>query len=164
MPCSNRIAAELSSLSGIDSASVMWEQKGTDVGYAAIFPNDISIDWTKDNFGPLYIPKEGATIPLNEENYIAYKRAITAFEGNTLEKEGDAYLLNGLAATSYTFKQNYYWLMGDNRHGSADSRYWGYVPEDHVVGTASFVWFSKTTEKGWFDGGVRWSRIFSFIK
>ena len=164
MPCSNRIAAELSSLAGVDSASVLWEQKGADVGYASIFPNDISIDWTKDNFGPLYIPKEGATIPLNEENYIAYKRAITAFEGNTLEKEGDAYLLNGLAATSYTFKQNYYWLMGDNRHGSADSRYWGYVPEDHVVGTASFVWFSKTTEKGWFDGGIRWSRIFSFIK
>ena len=79
-------------------------------------------------------------------------------------KKGNDFILNGEVAKSYTFKQNYYWLMGDNRHGSADSRYWGYVPEDHVVGTASFVWFSKSAEKGWFDGGVRWSRIFSFIK
>jgi len=162
--CSKTIANEILGFEGVDSIMVPWQTKGDTEGYCSIFPNDISIDWTKDNFGPLYIPKKGATISLNEENYIAYKRAITAFEGNTLEKEGDTYLLNGLAATSYTFKQNYYWLMGDNRHGSADSRYWGYVPEDHVVGTASFVWFSKTTEKGWFDGGIRWSRIFSFIK
>lgn len=164
MPCSNRIAAELAGMVGVDSASVIWEKKGTDVGYSSLFPNDISIDWTKDNFGPLYIPEAGVTIELNDENYIAYKRAITAYEGNTLQKNAGKYLLNGEVATSYTFKQNYYWLMGDNRHGSADSRYWGYVPEDHVVGTASFVWFSKTAEKGWFDGGVRWSRIFSFIK
>jgi len=162
--CSKTTALELSNLAGVDSVSIMWEEKGFSPGYCSIFPNDISIDWTKDNFGPLYIPEEGATIELNDENYIAYKRAITAYEGNTLEKVGGNYMLNGEVAKTYTFKQNYYWLMGDNRHGSADSRYWGYVPEDHVVGTASFVWFSKSAEKGWFSGGVRWSRIFSFVK
>ena len=101
---------------------------------------------------------------MTEHNFTFYRRAIEAYENNIVEIKPDGYYINGEKATSYKFKQNYYWLMGDNRHGSADSRMWGYVPEDHVVGTASFVWFSKDADKGWFDGGVRWSRIFSFVK
>ena len=108
----------------------------------------------------MLIPAKGTTIKLNENNWIIYKRAIEVYENNVVSrsKEGN-YVINGEKVDTYTFKQNYYWLMGDNRHGSADSRCWGFVPEDHVVGTASFVWFSKHPE-----GGVRWSRIFSTVK
>jgi signal peptidase I len=135
------------------------------VEYCGIFPNHPSFNWSRDNFGPLHIPEKGWTVELTPENWILYHRPIEAYEGNTVEvsKEG-AILINGQKATSYTFKQNYYWMMGDNRHGSVDSRYWGFVPEDHIVGTASFVWMSKHPEKGWFSGGLRWGRVFSFVE
>jgi signal peptidase I len=108
----------------------------------------------------LYIPKQGGTIELNLKNWIIYRRAIEVYEKNTVNHTSDGkFFINNKEVNSYTFKQNYFWLMGDNRHGSADSRCWGFVPEDHVVGTASFVWFSKHPE-----GGVRWSRIFSTVK
>lgn len=164
IPCSHNIANQLKQYPGLDSAVVHWEEKGANVEYCSVFPNDANFNWTKDNFGPLYIPKQGSTIDLNENTYAIYKRAIWAYEGNKIEQKADGIYINGEKKDTYTFEQNYYWLMGDNRHGSADSRYWGFVPEDHVVGTASFVWFSKHAEKGWFDGGVRWSRIFSFVK
>ena len=162
--CSPQTALSLSRYAGLDSVSQEIHQKGFDYTmygqYYPYFPNHKDFNWTRDNYGPLLIPAKGTTIELNPSNWIIYKRAIEVYENNKVNKsvEGD-YIINGEKVDTYTFKQNYYWLMGDNRHGSADSRCWGFVPEDHVVGTASFVWFSKHPE-----GGVRWSRIFSTVK
>jgi signal peptidase I len=113
--------------------------------------------WSADNYGPLVVPKRGMTIKLNEDNLIRYQRCIQVYEGNDFQKQGDQYLINGKPAVDYTFKLNYYWMMGDNRHNSLDSRYWGFVPEDHIVGKASMIWFS-------WEGGPRWNRLFNFIK
>ena len=113
--------------------------------------------WSVDNFGPLWIPKKGVTIPLTEDNLIRYGRCIATYEGNQVEQKNGKVFLNGKEASNYTFKMDYYWLMGDNRHNSLDSRYWGFVPEDHVVGKASLIWFS-------YEGGPRWKRIFKSIK
>lgn len=114
--------------------------------------------WTVDDYGPIWIPKKGATIPLNPENVSRYHRCIDTYEGNKFEVKNGQYFINGKPATTYTFKLNYYWMMGDNRHNSLDSRYWGFVPEDHVVGKASLIWFSYG------DNGIRWRRIFQKIK
>ncbi len=121
-----------------------------------VFPKSEGYDWTRDNFGPVHIPAKGETIQLNLKNLPIYYRAIRTFEGNTVEVKDSTILINGVPADSYTFKMNYYWAMGDSRHNSADSRYWGFVPEDHLVGKASLVVFS-------WDGDhrkVRWERIF----
>jgi signal peptidase I len=114
-------------------------------------------DWTVDNYGSLWVPKKNATIPLTPDNIIRYQRCIEVYEGNKFENRGGKYFINGTEATSYTFKMDYYWLMGDNRHNSLDSRYWGFVPEDHVVGKASLIWFS-------YENGPRWKRLFRWIK
>ncbi|MGG9962375.1 S26 family signal peptidase [Ferruginibacter sp. SUN106] len=113
--------------------------------------------WSADNYGKLWIPKKGATIQLTADNIIRYRRCIETYEGNEFEQRGEKVLLNGNEATTYTFKMDYFWLMGDNRHNSLDSRFWGFVPEDHVVGKASLIWFS-------WEGGPRWKRIFTWIK
>lgn len=113
--------------------------------------------WSADNFGPIWIPKKNASIPLTPDNVIRYRRCIEVYEGNKFEDRGGVYYLNGAQAASYTFKMDYYWLMGDNRHNSLDSRYWGFVPEDHVVGKASLIWFS-------YENGPRWKRLFRWIK
>lgn len=121
------------------------------------FPhNDNLFAWNVDNYGPFYLPKRGDKIELTEKNKLFYRRAIEVYEGNDFEiKEGN-YIINGELATSYTFKMDYYWMMGDNRHNSADSRMWGYVPEDHIVGKAAFIWMSVDKDYG----GIRWDRIF----
>jgi signal peptidase I len=129
-----------------------------------IFPNDPRYDWSEDNFGPLWIPKAGATLPLTLENLPLYRRAIEVYEHNTLEVKGSTILINGVAATSYTFRQDYYWMMGDNRHRSQDSRYWGFVPHDHVVGKAVLVWLTVDKEDGGFPLGIRWKRLFTLVK
>jgi len=129
-----------------------------------LFPFDKNFPWNVDNYGPIYIPKKGATVELNLSILPLYKRLITVYENNTLKVKGDEIFINGELATNYTFKMNYYWLMGDNRHNSADSRFWGFVPEDHVVGKASFVWLSLDPEKSLFDGKIRWSKLFRVIK
>lgn len=132
-------------------------------GGATYFPVDYSTGWSRDNYGPLWIPKKGATIPLTEENIGLYSRCIRNYEGNTLEvKEGKAYI-NGQPADSYTFKYDYYWMMGDNRHNSADSRSWGFVPEDHIVGKPIMIWLSLDKDRGIFDGGIRWNRMFRWV-
>lgn len=113
--------------------------------------------WSADNFGPLWVPKKGATIQLNSDNYIRYQRCIRTYENNKFEMRGDKFYLNDKEVSSYTFKMDYYFLMGDNRHNSLDSRFWGFVPEDHVVGKASLIWFS-------WEKGPRWNRIFKSIK
>lgn len=113
--------------------------------------------WTADNYGKLWIPQKGKSIQLTADNLIRYQRCIQTHEGNKVEQKDGKVFINDKEETSYTFKMDYFWLMGDNRHNSLDSRYWGFVPEDHVVGKASLIWFS-------WEGGPRWKRIFSWIK
>ncbi|MGV3546344.1 MAG: signal peptidase I, partial [Pedobacter sp.] len=127
-----------------------------------IFPHDKNRKWNLDNYGPFVVPKKGWTVTLDSLNMPLYERAIRIYEGNKLEKVGNDWMLNGKKATSYTFKMNYYWMMGDNRHSSADSRYWGFVPEDHIVGKALFIWLSVDGE-GSFLNKIRWNRIFKGI-
>ena len=129
-----------------------------------IFPNDSAYDWTEDNFGPLWVPKAGATLRLDLHNLPLYRRAIQAYEGNTLEVRGQEILINGVKADSYTFQQDYYWMMGDNRHRSQDARFWGFVPFDHVVGKAVMVWLTTDPEDGGFPTGIRWKRVFSLVR
>lgn len=129
-----------------------------------IFPNDPRFDWSEDNFGPLWVPKAGATLKLTAENLPLYRRAITVYEGNQLEIKNGGIWINGQQTDSYTFKQDYYWMMGDNRHRSQDARFWGFVPFDHVVGKAVLVWLTADPEKGGFPGGIRWKRLFSRVR
>ena len=127
-----------------------------------IFPYSSDYPWTRDNFGPLPIPKRGETVELTLRNLPLYERIIGAYEGNKLEVKDSVIYINGVPADKYTFQMNYYWMMGDNRHNSADSRYWGFVPEDHIVGKAYFIWLSLDKDKS-FLGKIRWNRIFRFI-
>ena len=128
-----------------------------------IFPNEGNFGWTEDNFGPLWIPKKGATVELTTENLPLYRRIIDVYEANDLEERDGKIYINGKEATSYTFKMDYYFMMGDNRHNSADSRFWGFVPEDHVVGRPSFVWLSIDKDKK-FPKNIRWNHMFRSLK
>ncbi|HLW50557.1 MAG TPA: signal peptidase I [Sphingobacteriaceae bacterium] len=121
--------------------------------------------WNMDNFGPVIVPQKGWTVNLDSMSYPIYERAIRVYEGNELEqREADGlYYLNGSPATEYTFQMDYYWMMGDNRHNSEDARVWGFVPEDHIVGKAMFVWLSLD-QHGTFLDKIRWNRIFMGIK
>ncbi len=123
-----------------------------------VFPNDSAYKWTQDNFGPMWIPAKGATVTLTMENLPLYRRIIEQYEGHTLATEGEQIIIDGEPTTQYTFAMDYYWMMGDNRHNSADSRFWGFVPEDHIVGKASFIAFSKG------EDGIRWNRLFKKIE
>jgi len=129
----------------------------------AIFPNDPKHfpDWTLDNYGPLVIPRAGTTVQINPQNIALYERIINVYENNTLTVQKGRFFINGLPSNEYTFKQNYYWMMGDNRHNSEDSRFWGFVPEDHIVGKPLFIWFS--TREGNLFNGIRWRRIFNSV-
>lgn len=123
------------------------------------YPLNGNKHWTRDNYGPIWIPAKGKSIDLTMDNIAVYERPIRVYEGNDLKIEDGKIFINGKEAGSYTFKMDYYWMMGDNRHNSADSRYWGFVPEDHIVGKPIFIWWSSDP-----DGhGVRWSRLFKFV-
>jgi len=140
----------------------MDDVQGDSTGFS-VFPYSPDYPWGRDNFGPLWIPKKGATVELNLKNLVIYDRIITAYEGNKLQvKDGQIYI-NGAVATTYTFQMNYYFMMGDNRHKSADSRYWGFVPEDHVVGKPIMVWLSLDKDKS-FLSSIRWNRFFKWVK
>lgn len=132
------------------------------LGYAGemLIPHRVKTNWTLDDFGPLWVPKAGATIELNDFNVAMYGRCIEVYEGHVLEESDGKYFVDGVKAEEYCFEQDYYFMMGDNRHGSLDSRFWGFVPEDHVVGKASYVWFSLDPNVG----GVRFDRMFKAIK
>ncbi len=149
---------QVEKLKGMTGVNVIPYPRNTNDG---LFPQDTARygSWSQDNYGPIWIPKAGATISLNLDNLSLYFRLITVYENNDLEvKEGRIYL-NGQETTTYTFKQDYYWAMGDNRHNSEDSRYWGFVPHDHIVGKPLFIWFS--TKKGNIGNGINWSRLFT---
>ena len=128
------------------------------------FPNNVRYNWNEDQFGPLVMPEKGVTVSLNPKNVALYKKIISDYEFNDLEINGDNIKINGVQADSYTFKQGYYWMMGDNRHRSEDSRFWGFVPEDHVVGKPVFIWMSID---GFMDGfrnwNIRWDRVFTTV-
>lgn len=127
-----------------------------------IFPVDSSLHWNRDNYGPLWIPKKGVTVQLTTENLPRYERVISFYEGNELEVRGSEIYINGAPADSYTFEMDYYFMMGDNRHNSLDSRYWGFVPEDHIVGKALFIWMSWDKDDSFFSK-IRWNRLFNGI-
>lgn len=140
---------------------VIKEEK-TDVDYD-IFPFDpVNYPWNVDNFGPLYIPKKGDVIDLNLKTLPLYARIIGTYEANDLQVKDSVIYINGKVADHYTFKMDYYWMMGDNRHSSSDSRYWGFVPEDHIVGKAYFIWLSLDKDQNLWNK-IRWNRMFRFI-
>ncbi|MBE6225786.1 MAG: S26 family signal peptidase [Bacteroidales bacterium] len=127
-----------------------------------LFPFTENFEWTRDNYGPIWVPAKGATVGLTLENLPLYQRIISAYEKNSLEvKDGEIYI-NGEKSDSYTFKQDYYFMMGDNRHHSLDSRYWGFVPEDHIVGKPAMLWFSTDKYES-FPSNIRWNRLFKFL-
>ncbi|MDR1585589.1 MAG: S26 family signal peptidase [Prevotellaceae bacterium] len=125
-----------------------------------VFPVGGGKPWTRDNYGPVYIPKRGASIKLTLEDLPVYERIISVYENNKLEVRDSVIYINDQIAAEYTFKMDYFWMMGDNRHNSLDSRYWGFVPEDHVVGRPVFVWLSLDKDKSLFGGKIRWNRFF----
>ncbi len=124
----------------------------------AVFPHNPKFKWNQDNFGPIILPKKGWTVILNDSTMVLYRRAIELYEQNAVEVKGKEILLNGKKALSYTFKMDYYWMMGDNRHNSLDSRFWGYVPEDHIIGKAMITWMSFDPSENFLQK-VRWNRI-----
>ena len=156
MPLTESMVAELGKMSSVISVTPYRAMEQA-------FPYSDNYPWTADNFGPLWIPQKGVTISLTTENLPLYERIIDVYEENDLRVEGNDIYINGEKATTYTFKMDYYWMMGDNRHNSADSRYWGFVPEDHIVGKASFIWFSRDAEKS-FPQNIRWNRIFKKVR
>lgn len=130
-----------------------------------IYPLTINTGWTRDNYGPVWIPRKGMKVKLNENALALYSRCIKNYEGHDLKVNTDGtVLIDGKPADTYTFGQDYYFMMGDNRHMSADSRYWGFVPEDHIVGKPAFIWLSTNDEKGLFNGKIRWSRMMRPVK
>jgi len=154
VPLTREAAAKLKALPFVISMKVEPDWMGGDV-----FPLGFGKGWTRGNFGPILIPKKGATIAINTFNLPIYQRIIEAYEHNKLSVENGVIYINGKLATHYTFKMDYYWMMGDNRDNSADSRYWGFVPEDHIVGQPLFVWLSLNKDKS-FPANIRWNRFF----
>ena len=130
----------------------------TEANDLEIYPLNGNKHWTRDNYGPIWIPKKGESIELTLDNIAIYERPIKVYEGNSLEVNDGKIFINGQEAKSYTFKMDYYWMQGDNRHNSADSRYWGFVPEDHIVGKPIFIWWSSDPDRRGING-VRWSRL-----
>lgn len=130
--------------------------------HITLFPYSADYKWTRDNYGPLWIPAKGATVSLDLGNLPLYRRIIESYEDNTLEVRDSTIFINGISCSEYTFKQDYYFMMGDNRHHSSDSRYWGFVPEDHIVGKPVMIWFSTDKNKS-FPFNIRWSRILDLV-
>ncbi|MCQ2067360.1 MAG: S26 family signal peptidase [Bacteroidaceae bacterium] len=162
LPLTGKAARLLESRSDIASGVERIHGEGGDW----LFPLNMYKDWTMDDYGPIWIPRKGETVELTLENLPLYERIIGIYEGNDLKVASDGTItINGEAATSYTFSMDYYWMMGDNRHNSADSRVWGFVPEDHIVGRPVVVWLSLDKDKKFGQKGkIRWNRIFHTVK
>lgn len=134
----------------------------TDATVGDLYPQNAVTGWTRDNYGPIWIPAKGKSIEIDMNNIAIYERPIRVYEGNQLEVKNNQIYINGKLAHRYTFKLDYYWMMGDNRHNSADSRYWGFVPEDHIVGKPIFIWWSSDPDRKGFKG-IRWNRLFRLV-
>ena len=162
VPLTDEMVAQLKNEASLDSIVRIVEKKGVPGGN--IFPQSPDYPWNYDQMGPIYIPQKGATVPLNLKVLPLYKKIIREYEGNTISVSGNQIKINGQVADSYTFKQDYYWMMGDNRDHSEDSRAWGYVPENHIVGTPIFIWLSVDNfNDGIFSWKPRWDRIFTTV-
>ncbi|MCQ2255141.1 MAG: signal peptidase I [Bacteroidaceae bacterium] len=159
MPMTKKTAETLRSRKDICKSVTI----NTDAQAWGLYPTTMYTGWTRDNYGPIWIPKKGESIKLDINNIGLYERCIKEYEGNELLVKDSKIFINGKEANSYTFKMDYYWMMGDNRHNSADSRYWGFVPEDHIVGKPIFIWFSSDPDRPLFGGGIRWNRLFRIV-
>ena len=157
IPLISANAEEIKKLANVQSVQIRMMPEG--IYDSEIFPHDERYSWNVDNFGPLWIPKKGVTVKIDTANICFYERIITAYEGNELKIQNGTIYINGARADSYTFQMDYYWMMGDNRHDSLDSRFWGFVPEDHVVGAPRFVWLSLNKDKP-FPFNIRLNRMF----
>ena len=159
MPLTKHAAAVLKSRKDI----VQDIRLNEDAPTGDLYPLNARTHWTRDNYGPVWIPAKGKSVKLDISNIAIYERPIRTYEGNDLKVTADGkIIINGKQQDTYTFKMDYYWMMGDNRHNSADSRYWGFVPEDHIVGKPLFIWWSSDPDRGGFSG-IRWHRIFSWV-
>ena len=160
MPMTHRTAEELQKR-GIAKSVIPVKDEYFDRSQleSGTYPQNGNLHWTRDNYGPIWIPKKGESIDLTLDNLPIYERPIRIYEHNDLHVKDGRIFINGEETATYTFKQDYYWMMGDNRHNSEDSRYWGFVPEDHVVGRPVFIWLSIDKDKPWFKGHIRWNRI-----
>ena len=158
MPLTKRAVAILSKRKDL----VEKIELNTEARLQEVYPRNAVTGWTRDNYGPVWIPKKGESVKLTMDNIAIYERPIKVYEGNELKVANGQIYINGTLAKEYTFKLDYYWMMGDNRHNSADSRYWGFVPEDHIVGKPIFIWWSSDPDRGGL-GGVRWSRLFKWV-
>ncbi len=155
-------AAALEASPSIDSIRRDLQDRG--IRGVNIFPQDPAYSWNNDNFGPIYIPEAGATVTLTPESLPLYKKLIRDYEGHSVAVRGRQVLIDGQVTDSYTFAQDYYWMMGDNRHRSEDSRTWGYVPEDHIVGKPVFIWMSiENINDNWRNWNIRWDRVFTTV-
>jgi signal peptidase I len=161
MLMTRKSAATLKGYSNVKSVTDYFQPKG--IFNPEEFPHDPHLKWNVDNYGPVIIPKKGWTVTLDSLTFPIYRRAIQVYENNKLEIDDNDIVINGKKSKTYTFKQNYYWMMGDNRHDSEDSRFWGFVPEDHIVGKALFIWMSSdSTGRGL--NSIRWNRVFKGIR
>ena len=159
LPLTNEVYKRLKADTRLCKSIKVANQKST----FGIYPLNGNKGWSVDNYGPVWIPKRGESVKLTLDNISVYERPIVAYEGNTLSVKDGKIFINGVESDTYTFRMDYYWMMGDNRHNSADSRCWGFVPEDHIVGKALFVWLSLDKDRGWFDGKIRWNRMFRSV-
>ena len=160
MPLTAHAAQELQRRNIVSQLRVVTDK---DLESGKTYPLNMNSGWTRDNYGPVWIPKKGESIRLDMNNIAVYERPIRAYEKNELEVRDGKIFINGEQTDTYTFKLDYYWMMGDNRHNSADSRYWGFVPEDHIVGKPIFIWWSSDPDRSLFGGGIRWGRLFNIV-
>lgn len=154
-------ASELRKSKNVERLEISFKKKG--VYEEDAFPYELEYNWNQDFYGPVLVPKKGLTITLSMENIALYRLCIEAYEGRELVENGAKFYIDGKQVTSYTFQQNYYFVVGDNRHNSIDSRYWGFLPESYLIGRVSCVFFSIDRTKEGFFNGIRWSRIFDFL-
>lgn len=161
LPLSRDKAEQVKAMPIIESIEI--ENTRPDSSGLSVYPFSTDYQWSRDNYGPIWIPKSGVTVELDSANVLLYERIITAYEGHTLQYRKGKIYIDGNETTQYTFQMDYYWMMGDNRHKSADSRYWGFVPEDHIVGKPLFVWLSLDKDKPWYNS-IRWDRMFMPVK